>query len=112
MQVGHQEPLWFCKLINKQKFAKFVSGRKEAIHTVPYAFYSMLSMFCLQENPELRAQKSAERTRPEIREKLSHYCKEGLALLTQPPPPPLSSGMGGSVNRFKVYCFDRDRIQC
>ncbi len=50
-----------------------MSIRKEAIHTVPYAFYSMLSMFCLQENLDLRVKKSAERTRPEIREKLSPH---------------------------------------
>jgi hypothetical protein len=31
-------------------FAKFVSIRKEAIHTVPYAFYSMLWRSCFQEN--------------------------------------------------------------
>jgi hypothetical protein len=33
-----------------EEFAKFVSIRKEAIHTVPYEFYSMLSMFCFKES--------------------------------------------------------------
>jgi hypothetical protein len=42
------------------EFAKFVI-RKEAIHTVPYGFYSMLSMFCFKENPGITLQISAER---------------------------------------------------
>jgi hypothetical protein len=53
---------------------KFVSIRKEAIQTVPYAVYSMLSMFCHQENPGITSAKNLRKgTKPEIREILSPH---------------------------------------
>jgi hypothetical protein len=66
---------------DKLNFAKFVSIRKETIHTVPYAFYSMLSMFGLQENPGITRTEICGKGQGQKSAKNCHFtcCKEGLA---------------------------------
>jgi hypothetical protein len=69
--------LEFIYNYSSHKFAKFVSIRKEAIHTVPYEVYSMLWMFYRQENPGVTCAKNLRKgTKPKIREILSpHFSK-------------------------------------
>jgi hypothetical protein len=65
---------------HSHKFAKFVSTRKEAIHTVPNEVYSMLPMFYRQENPGVTCAKICEKGQSQKSARYFHLtcCTECL----------------------------------
>ncbi len=74
---------YFTNRKGQQIRQNFVSIRKEAIHTVLYAVYSMLSMYIVTKKSRNYAYRNLRKgTRPEIRDKLSpHLLQRGSSLL-------------------------------